>query len=386
MNQIDNQLIVSFDPESKAYVMNELHGPGKMTMFQDLASGMMLIEYEMTFQDVAAYFHLQRPVFIRHICPVYCSVAIADGLDMHLLKAQIHQIKHKLDKAVPFSIQTRKKCKNKERHPAVFDINNDIANMLEKDGYILDVKQPAQVVSIALTDEYIYIGISKTEQNLSNWGGGMRRFAREETQISRAEFKLLEAFEVFGAENPLMRNMLSEAVTSRTSTKAPLLALDLGAAPGGWSRMLLHLGFHVVAVDPAKLDKRLDAVRGSIAGDEKLFTNNFAEKQAAIYYQMKAAEFFEQIANAHVSDDNGMFDIVVNDMRMDYMESVHTMLQARQYIKNGGIGMMTLKLFPGEMQRSVNKAIKMLAEEYVIIGARQLFHNRNEVTVVLHNT
>jgi hypothetical protein len=37
---------------------------------------------------------------------------------------------------------------------------------------------------------------------LSDWAGGVRRFAREEGQLSRSEFKLLEAFEVFDISVP----------------------------------------------------------------------------------------------------------------------------------------------------------------------------------------
>ena len=53
----------------------------------------------------------------------------------------------------------------------------------------------------------------------------MRRFAREEGQVSRAEFKLLEAIELFGV-----------------AVREHGVALDLGASPGGWTRVLRRLG------------------------------------------------------------------------------------------------------------------------------------------------
>ena len=46
------------------------------------------------------------------------------------------------------------------------------------------------------------MGLSLAVNNLSDWAGGVRRFAREPGQISRAEFKLLEALEIFKIELP----------------------------------------------------------------------------------------------------------------------------------------------------------------------------------------
>src|SRR5207245_5904296 len=99
---------------------------------------------------------------------------------------------------------------------------------------------PQIVVSVLCTPEKAYLGISTVEENLSDWPGGMRHFAQTPEQISRSEFKLLEALEVFGVTLPSGGR-----------------ALDLGAAPGGWTRLLLEAGLRVVAVDPANLDPRL---------------------------------------------------------------------------------------------------------------------------------
>ena len=87
---------------------------------------------------------------------------------------------------------------------------------------------------------WAFIGLSLASHNISDWAGGVRRFRREKEQISRAEFKMLEAFEAF------------------TSTCPPAASLlDLGAAPGGWTRVLRQKGQYVTAVDPAELHPRL---------------------------------------------------------------------------------------------------------------------------------
>ena len=66
------------------------------------------------------------------------------------------------------------------------------------------------------------------EDMLSDWPGGAVRFQREEGQISRAKFKLLEAEREFGLHYAKYQQ-----------------ALDIGAAPGGWTSLLLERGLRV---------------------------------------------------------------------------------------------------------------------------------------------
>jgi len=75
--------------------------------------------------------------------------------------------------------------------------------------------------------------------------GGRRRLQRRHEAPSRAALKLEEAFEWLG----------------RRPERGERCA-DLGAAPGGWTHVLLGLGVRVVAVDPAKLAPELLARHG----------------------------------------------------------------------------------------------------------------------------
>src|SRR5207253_8728200 len=98
----------------------------------------------------------------------------------------------------------------------------------------------------------------------------------------------LEALEVFGVTLP---------------TKGR--ALDLGAAPGGWTRLLLEAGLHVVAVDPANLDPRL------------------ATQPRLEHYHGYAEHYLEEAIKTH-----GSFDLIVNDMRMDARDAARLLGQA----------------------------------------------------------
>ena len=190
-----------------------------------------------------------------------------------------------------------------------------------------------------------YLGISPVEENLSSWPGGMRHFAQTPEQISRAEFKLLEALEVFGMTLP------SEG-----------RVLDLGAAPGGWTRLLLEAGMHVVAVDPASLDPRL-------AGSTHLE-----------HYRGYAENYIEQAIKRRRS-----FAMIVNDMRIDAHEAAHLLGKAARCLEADGIVLSVFKL--PHATREINplttlqNALHVLSQHYDFLRARQLFHNRQEVTV-----
>ena len=77
------------------------------------------------------------------------------------------------------------------------------------------------------------------------------------------------------------------------------------------------------------------------------------------------------------------FDLILNDMRLDARDSVGLMLQAAASLKAGGLGVMTLKLSGLKMAQMVDRSLHRLRREYRILGVRQLFHNRREVTVAL---
>ena len=182
-------------------------------------------------------------------------------------------------------------------------------------------------------------------QNRSAWPGGEHRFKRDAEQISRAEFKLLEARDVFGLD-----------------LQAGGKALDMGAAPGGWTRVLRQWGWRVVAVDPADLDARF-------------------RHDPNVTHVAKTIEAFLPTVKTR-------FDLLVNDMRMDADESVERMLRASHCLLPARPALITFKLphntdMKRDLLADIRLAIQRLSRDYEIIGARQLYHNRSEVTVAL---
>jgi len=91
----------------------------------------------------------------------------------------------------------------------------------------------------------VYIGISDPG-NSSPWPMGIPRLRFPVGAPSRAALKLEEAFRTFMTPEEDAR-FLAEGST----------AVDLGAAPGGWTALLVKRGVYVTAVDNANLDEAL---------------------------------------------------------------------------------------------------------------------------------
>ncbi len=294
-----------------------------------------------------------RPTFVRHLAPVQAVINLNNtGRDIGALALAIANLPgfQQLERGVRFAVQTRL-LQTGERHVerpfSSGHLNQALAEAIaEETGAVESIKKPQLVVSLLCTTEKGYIGISTTEENLSDWPGGMRHFAQTPEQISRAEFKLLEALEVFGVTLP-----------------AHGRALDLGAAPGGWTRLLLDAGLHVVAVDPARLDARL------------------IKRPHLEHYHGYAEKYLEE-----PTKQRRRFAVITNDMRMDAREAARLLAQAERCLQAGGFVISTLKLPHATREidplKTLKEALNVLNKRYIIVQARQLFHNRQEVTVI----
>ncbi len=356
------QLILTADPDFIDLALDEAYRTAtEVDMLAQLAPGIVLLDCVEGFWGLAETWRLEPPIFVRHINPVDVTVPLRGAEDdIHaMVDAAEAEIASMLDPELPFSVQTRLLA---DLAYKPFDVNRALSQRLQElSGAALDVRAPLQVVSVVCAEignaadgastttpstahdrspYAAYIGLSLVNYNLSDWAGGERRFAREKDQVSRAEFKLLEALEVFHLELPPRG-----------------IALDLGAAPGGWTRVLRQREQFVTAVDPAEIDPRL-------------------AKDKGIRHKRVTAE-------AYLADEPDEFDLIVNDMRMDARDSARLMVDYARQLYPHGIALMTFKL-PESGRRSIlNHAFNILKGAYVVAGARQLFHNRSEITVYL---
>ncbi len=342
MDTLAKQLVFTAAPETARLALDELQLADPAAHLQDwLEKGVGRVTCGGDWATVVAAFRKQPPIFCRHICPVQLEVQITQArYDLERIAEAAPTLITQIDPDLTFSVQTRLLF---HQHPyGPFNVNQQLAAVIEETGAKLDVRKPEQVLSVVCTRDRAWLGLSLAAENLSNWAGGARRFKREAGQISRAEFKLLEALELFGLELP-----------------AGGRALALGAAPGGWTRILRRHALQVVAVDPADLHKLI------------------ASDPAVTQVRATAHDFLTR------NKSSKPFDIVVNDMRMDTWGSARLMVQAAGRLKSKGLAVMTLKLPGRHMRPAIQRALQLLQQRYTLVGARQLFHNRREITVAL---
>jgi 23S rRNA (cytidine2498-2'-O)-methyltransferase len=315
-----------------------------------LAPGILLIHWPGSFLELARRWQVQPPIFVRHIAPVH--VALPDPTLPAIQEATESALIAYLDPDLTFSVQTRVVDWGGDAPGAgagarlrPFEVNEALAAAVRQVwGATLDVRRPQQVLSVLIVDSAgernAYLGLSLAAHNLSDWAGGERRFQRDAGQISRAEFKLLEALEQFRVELP-----------------AGGRALDLGAAPGGWTRVLRERGLSVTAVDPAQLHPALAADAG--------------------------VRHLRMSAESYLAAGPGRFDLLLNDMRLDGRDSARLMVAFARYLRPAGQAIMTLKLPTDGLESVMRGSLDILRRAYRVSGARQLFHNRQEVTLWL---
>jgi 23S rRNA (cytidine2498-2'-O)-methyltransferase len=346
-------LIVTAQPEFAQAALIELQRlDPQLTRVEELAPGVLLCSAANA-PHLIHRIQLERPIFVRHLAPVQTAVPLTHTeQDLGTIATAIAQLPTLalLERGTRFAIQTRFVQTSKQQGERPYSggqLNQTLAQAFaEETGAVEDIKKPRIAVSLLCTQQTCYIGISPVEENLSSWPGGARHFAHVPEQISRAEFKLLEGLEAFGVTLPEQGR-----------------ALDLGAAPGGWTRLLLDAGLQVVAVDPANLDPRL-------------------EKRTRLeHYRGYAENYLDEALQKRYR-----FDLIANDMRMDAREAARLLAKAAVCLHSEGFMLSVFKLphhAPGvDPLINLREALDILRTRYGIVQARQLFHNRQEVTVV----
>jgi 23S rRNA (cytidine2498-2'-O)-methyltransferase len=102
-------------------------------------------------------------------------------------------------------------------------------------------RSTVELVQICLcTADLAALGVVPSDQALSIWPGGRARMKLGADRPSRSARKLEEALVWLG-----------------TGPSAGEQCVDLGAAPGGWTWLLLNRRARVIAIDPARLEPRL---------------------------------------------------------------------------------------------------------------------------------
>jgi len=331
---VTRHLLATFQPGFEALAERDVRAAdakgGVARILETLEPGLWLIAHD----DARTLAEgLAHAIAIRHLHPVDHDAALADP---PALTQALTPLLASLDPTRSWAVQTRFVGPRLPPWPRAIDVNDAVAALAPNAPY--DRRDPAQVLSITIAGPRVLAGLSDTADNLSPFPGGARRFTRTEGSPSRAEHKLLEALEVF-AFSPRGR------------------ALDLGAAPGGWTSVLAERDLEVTAIDPAELDASVRALPG--------------------------VKWYRGTAERYLATRAAPVDLVVNDMRMDARDAARLLVDYRPLVARGGHVLTTLKLPERGYLPVLDQALTILESAYTRVHARQLFHNRHEITVLL---
>ena len=337
------KIVFSCQADFQGIALQEIlsvHAAVKFIMWIDGGAG--LLEHSGTFAEFSAVLRENRPIFVRHIFPAEYIIPYADVQDekqnqtAELIFIQSFISRMSINKN--FSVQIRAAGGGKLYEPS--KIKQRISDYFKSQGFTENKRYPEQIISVYISNDFVYAGLSQAEENLSVWSGGMRHYAVREDTVSRAGFKLMEALEDY----PIVLGNNSAA-------------LDLGAAPGGWTKVLLENGLRVVAVDPVQL--------------------------APVLQANENVEYYNVRAHAYIKSSNKMFDLIVNDMSMNIMTSINFMLSLKHRLRESGYIIITFKLTKHDRLNKIKEGLRLLSNDFDVVYVKQLFHNRSEVTVIL---
>ena len=334
--------IISYFPEFRTQAIKELAVlEGKpRKRFNDLIT---LIESPLDIQKALDTLLASKPVFIRHIMPV-----MAEG-DIPVDKAEACAAILTAVAAfatIPagsgFAVQCRLIATDFEW--TAKDVEVHVGQHFDAQGGIpvfadnRIINEDIDIISIFIYKNHFYAGLSKASQNLSSHSDEHRVLSRKSREISRAEKKLKEAINTFRIE-----------VTGNGH------ALDMGAAPGGWTKVLADYGFHVSAVDPGDLHESLRS-------------------------HPNITHYKARVENVQFDVP---FEIIVNDMNVDPQITAEIMNGLAERLVSKGLAVVTLKLPFSDVERSVSESLAILDAHYHLLHLRSLAHNRSEITALL---
>jgi 23S rRNA (cytidine2498-2'-O)-methyltransferase len=332
--------VVSTSPDFTELALAELRSASPKARVIAIAPGVHLVT-GISFRELTDTWRSSPPIFVRHVAPIDFTIPMTSThADLATLAEKATEtLGPRMAGGGPFSVQSR--IVGAALPYKSFDLNVAISERVATvTGISIEVRRPSQIISLLMHDGKAHMGLSTPTDNLSRWSGGQHRLAREDEQLSRAEFKLLEALDSFDLKLPTAGRVL-----------------DLGAAPGGWTRISSKQGQRVVAVDPARLHPSLDS-------------------DPSIEHHAVTAE-------RYVGSATGPFDAILNDIRQEPHESAALMQRCAALLNHDGFALVTLKLRHAKRLPALESTLRALEQSYGWQRARQLFHNRSEVTIAL---
>ncbi len=261
-------------------------------------------------------------------------------------------------------------------------IETNTGRILETMGFRADLDTPQDFVYVVLFQKRIFIGLLSSGMKLNYRIDYFRHGANSGARgLTRAEFKLREALEYFNID------------ASRAS-----LALDIGAAPGGWTAEISALGGRVIAVDnallaygsiksrplivlasPDRAKETSDTIAQSSPGSAVTVVedpDSVPGGFSVLHIRRRAQEI-----DAPLLAKFGRPDLLLVDANVEPETSAQLASRFADMLNNAATLILTVKLVDDNVDKHVKAVTKGIEGKYGGIMLKKLPHNRSELTL-----
>lgn len=241
------------------------------------------------------------------------------------------------------------RCKRRGSHDfSSKDVEIAVGNTITGNDARVDLEDPKTILWVDIIQEKAHLSVLSPGDIVKKTPAVERRWKKGERPTSRAQLKMEEVLEAF-----------PEIFTGEKT------ALDIGAAPGGWTRVMAGKLEKVIAVDRAKLDPEVMALPNVVYIKERAENIELDEK----------------------------VDIITNDANLLHMQSAEISIElAKRYLEEAGTLIHTVKfgIVPKTGKpaaKSLNHAAEEVRAAFESAGlgtiTRKFEHNtKNETTII----
>jgi tRNA acetyltransferase TAN1 len=321
-----------FEPEAEREIEGLIPGSKVRSLF---FKGNLSIESPWDETEAISKLKESETLFLGRIFPVDAKITIAPEKDSILRLYEF--LEGKLKPEDSFAVR----CQRRGTHDfSSRDVERDLGRKLEEaTGAKVDLQNPNKIAVIQIFQNIAYLGLTDARNLIVKPILVSRKYAKGERPFTRAEHKIREAIEAFNIK-----------------ISPDFEVVDLGSAPGGWTKVLAGSAKRVVAVDPAALNAEV-------------------ERLPNVFHMRCRAE--------EVPDNMGLFDLVTNDMNLAPADSARIMVTVAACLKKGGFAVMTVKFVTRNRKKHVHEAIVILKSQYENFKVRKLPHDRYETTLFM---
>ncbi len=298
----------------------------------------------------------ERPVFIDDLIPLIGVVDFKDGDYSKVIKF----LTKELHKEKSFKLEVMNAESVSSENAKTIEVK--IGSALEGKGFRVDLKNPERYMYVVLNKNKAYVGKLHKDTAIDFVLDHFREENNKSKKpISRAWYKLDEAIRFFRID------------ISRVDH-----ALDIGAAPGGWTAYLVKAGARTVAIDGAEMDyKNLKKV-GTVAvakNDAELGRLDMVNTDI-IHLKHNVNEVKKETFRKF-----GPFDGLFIDMNSPPADVAKIARKCADFLNKGAVLVLTVKIFGGNVEKHMKEVKSILSPKYGQIAFKKLAYNRMELTL-----